>query len=141
MGQPLTIPGAQVLCYINGRLYSQVESFEWESITPKKPIYGIDSVDPFELAVTTTAVRATLGAYRLHGDGGFQGAGIIAQFHDLPREKYFTFQLVDRKTKLTLFEAAFCSANREQWKVATKNLMRGTLNFEGITWVNEAASH
>lgn len=137
----LTIVGAQVIVYINGRVYGQAESFEWESLTPKKPIFGIDSPDPFELAPTTTQCRGTLGAVRTHGDGGFQGAGVIAAYPDLTREKYFTLVLVDRVTKTILFEAALCSASMEKWRVAPKNIMRGTMSFEGITWGNEASRH
>lgn len=137
----LTVVGPNVIVYINGRVYGQVEAFEWDSATPKKPIYGIDSCDPFELAPTTTACRATLSAIRTHGDGGFQGAGIVAQFADISREKYFTFVIIDRVTKTTLFEAALCSSTSEKWRVAAKAIMKGTLSFEGITWVNEASTH
>lgn len=134
----LIVAGPHVVCYINGRVYGQVISATWNSSTPKKAIYTIDTPDPSELAVTTTKVSGSLELYRLTGTGGLQGAGIAASFRDLSLEKYFVLQLIDRRTDTPLFECRDCSSEGEQWKIGVKALMTGTLNFSGIIWDNES---
>lgn len=134
------VAGPHVICLINGTPYAQVMSAEWDSQTPKKPIYGIDSVEPFELAVTTSHVEGTLEMYRITGSGGLQGAGVIANFRDLPKEKYFILQFVDRRNDSILFECRQCSANSERWKIMSKALMTGSLRFVGIGWDNESTN-
>jgi hypothetical protein len=136
----LIIAGPHIVCYINGRVYGQVSHAEWNSDTPKKPIHGIDSVHPFELAPTTSAVKGSLALYRITGSGGLQGAGVIAPFPDLSREKYFTLQLIDRRSGGVVFDCRQCSPESERWVISTKALMTGTLNFSGISWNNETAS-
>lgn len=135
----LIVAGAHIVCHINGRVYAQVISADWSSDTPKKAIYGIDSVEPFELAVTTSHVKGNLALYRLTGSGGLQGAGVIATFSDLPKEKYFSLQLIDRRTGTVLFDCPRCSADSERWTVASKSLVTGGLSFSGIAWVNETS--
>lgn len=133
-----TITGANILCYIDGRLYSRASSVSWNSATPHKPIMALDSVDPYELAVTTTHVTASMSVYRLHGDGGAQGAGMVPNYEDLPRGRYFTLILVDRMTNNTLFRMKNCVVNGESWSVPSRGIVTGSLSLEGITWDNEA---
>lgn len=136
----LIIAGPHIVVHVNGHVYAQVTSAEWSSETPKKPIYGIDSVHPFELAVTTSHIKGSLALYRLTGSGGLQGAGIIAPFPDLSKEKYFTLQLIDRRSGGVVFDCRLCSADNERWVIANKALMTGSLSFSGISWNNETAS-
>lgn len=134
----LIVAGAHILCYINGRLYAQVSEFKWSSSTPRKAIHGIDSPDPFELAPTITIIKGEAKVFRLSGDGGFQGLGISASFSDLPKEKYFSVQIVDRRSDTVIFECPTCAQESESWAAIAKSLMTGTLSFTGISWGNEA---
>lgn len=137
MARAMTIVGAQVLCYINGVRFGRVTNFIWRSMTPRKAIYGLDSVDPTELAPTVTRCSGTIGMIRTTGDGGAEGAGMAAPFEDLPREKYFTVQLVDRATDRVLFQAQKCSVISQSWTVAMKTSVIGSIEFEAIDWSNE----
>lgn len=133
----LIIAGAHVLCYINGRLYSQVSGLQWDSGTPKKEIYGIDSPEPFELAPTVGRLSGRLSLFRVVGDGGLQGPGIASRYIDLPAQKYFRLQLVERRGSTVIFEAEFCTVESESWSVPAKGLVTGTMNFKAINWANE----
>jgi hypothetical protein len=137
MARARVITGAAVVCYINGQQFGRVFGFSFKSLTPRKAIYGLDSVDPHELAPTQSRVTGTLRLYRTVADGGAEGAGMAANFEDLPREKYFTVQLVDRGTDKVLFQAQFCSAVSQSWDIPIKGIVTGTLEFEAITWSNE----
>lgn len=122
---------------INGRPYGVVSGFQWKSITPKRAIYAIDSVDPVELAITNTKITGTLSVYRTNGDGGAQGWGIGAPYESLSREKYFSVMLVDRATDRVLFEARYCSLVDEAWSVPSRGIITGSLSFEALSWSNE----
>jgi len=137
MSRAKVITGAAVICYVNGGLFGRVTDFSWRSATPRKANYGLDSVDPHELAPTTTKISGSLRLLRTVADAGAEGAGMAANYEDLPREKYFTLQLVDRATDIVIFQAQYCSTTMQAWNVPTKGTVTGTLEFEAISWSNE----
>ncbi len=129
--------GAKVRLYINGLAFGRVTNFSWQSETPKKAIYGIDSTEPYELAVTTSRITGSISVLRSSGDGGAEGAGIAAPLHDLSKELYFSIALVEILTDTTIFEATRCSMTGQQWGAPAKGLMSGSISFEAIEWNNE----
>lgn len=133
------VHGARVLCYINGKLFGRVVSFGWNSSTPRKKIHTIDIPHPVEIATTTSDVTWQMSVLRTVGDGGMQGAGVVATAPVLSREKYFTILLLERTSNQTLFRADLCMTDSESWTVASKELVRGQVTGSGIVWVNEAA--
>lgn len=134
------LTGARVILYINGRPYAAVISFKWDSATPKKAIYGLDSGEPYELAPGQTKITGTITLLRTIGDGGAEGAGMVAEFSDVPREKYFTLALVERLTDTQIFRADQCSVTNQGWDIPSKGTVTGSLSFEALTWNNEAVS-
>lgn len=138
MFRPKLVVAAKVLVYVNGKLFGRCTNFQWTSATPRKKIRTVDIVHPVELAATTVDVTWTMGVLRVSGDGGLQGAGVVAQQTELSREKYFTLVLVERSTGLTLFKADLCETDSESWTIAAKDRMLGQVNGSGIVWVNEA---
>jgi hypothetical protein len=81
-----------------------------------------------------------MGVLRTIGDGGLQGAGVVSQQSELSREMYFTIQLVERTSGLTLFRSDMNNTDSEQWSVTAKDLLLGNVSGSGISWVNETAS-
>jgi hypothetical protein len=138
--RPKLVSAAKVLVYINGKLFGRVVSFQWNSITPRKKIHTIDIPYPVELAATITEVTWTMGVLRSIGDGGMQGAGVVADQALLSREKYFTILLVERTSNLTLFKADYCATDSESWQISAKSLMSGQVSGSGIIWTNEAST-
>lgn len=138
MSKSRLISTAKLVCYINGTACGWVTSFRWDSATPRKPIMALDSSDPYELVVTTTKVGGTVGLVRPIGNGGLEGVGVVAQFHDLVREKYFTLTLVERSTDTVVFRSDYTVIQNQAWDAGEKGLLRGTFSFEGIFWTNEA---
>lgn len=137
MARARTVVGAHLICFINGQPFGRITHFTFQSATPRRPIYGLDSMDPYELAVTQAKIRGTMRIYRTVGDGGAEGAGITANFDDLPREKYFTVQLIERGSDKIFFQAELCSVVTQSWDVPAKGVVSGTIEFEAITWNNE----
>jgi hypothetical protein len=138
--RPKLVVAAKVLVYINGKLFGRCSSFQWTSLTPRKKIRTIDIQWPVELAATTTDVTWSMAVLRTIGDGGMQGAGVVAPQNVLSKEKYFTLLLVERTSNLTLFKADMCAVDSEGWSVNAKSLMAGQVSGSGIIWVNEASS-
>lgn len=138
MARSRLLTSAQVLVYINGKPFAWATSFRWESATPRKAIYGLDSGEPYELAPTTTKVHGSVGLLRLSASGGLEGAGVVAQYHDIPREKYFTLTLVDRTTDTIIFTAGHCAVQSQSWDIPAKGRVTGSMTFEALDWNNEA---
>lgn len=132
-----SLTGAHIVCYINGKLYGRVSNFTWDSQTVHKQIYGLDSADPFELAAAQTKIGGNVSIYRLIGDGGAQGAGIVPKYEDMPRGRYFNVTLLDRSTDLIVFQAKYCVLQAESWSIPMRGIITGQLHFEAIEWSNE----
>ena len=137
MARARTVVTAGVLLYINNRLYGKVTGFSFSSETPREPINGIDSIDPFELAANTTRVTGTIDVVRTVFDGGAEGAGLTTNFERVPQEKYFSILLLERGSDTTLFRADYCSVNRQSWSFPSRGIVTGTIEFEGLSWSNE----
>ena len=136
--RPSVLSGARVLAYVNGKLLGRVTSFSWSSSTPRKSIRCVDIATPVELAATTVETTWQMGVVRSMGDGGMQGAGIVANQVNVIREKYFTLLLIERLSQLPVFQADLCQTDGEQWSITPKGLMAGTVSGKSITWTNEA---
>lgn len=137
MSNGFSVPTAACCCYINGKLVGRVTSFRWSSDTPRKDIYGLDSVVPYEIAPTTVSCSGSVGLIRTHADGSIEALGMTAHSSQMERERYFTLTLVDRATDTLLFRADYCAVIGQQWEVPERGLVRGTVNFRALQWNNE----
>lgn len=127
--------------YVNNRPYGKVTGFRWSSNTPREALYGIDAMDPIELAPTRTKISGTLALLRTLGDGGAEGAGFTAPYEQLSREKYFSLYLLDLQTDKTIFRADYCSVTNQSWDIGARELIKGSLEFEALDWSNEVHSN
>lgn len=133
------IVGAKVVVYVNGRLFGRITAFSFESITNRKPIHTVDIPWAQELAATTVTTRGSMKILRLSGDGGAQGAQLVAPQHQISAEKYMTILVIDRSTETTLFQSDNCQVNSESWEVDARGRMEGSIGFESILWFNETS--
>jgi len=132
--------GSDIQCYINGKLLGAVSAFSFNSDTAVKTIVAVDSLLPFELAPTATAVTGNVSLFRLTQDGGLEGAGITTSFDNIARQQYLTIALKQRSTDQIIFEARYCSVINQAWQVLAKSLVTGTFVFKGIIWNTEAST-
>lgn len=131
------VVGAAVVVWVNKRPFGVATSFRWTSATPKKPLYGLDNPDPYELGVTTTKIEGVVSVYRIDGDGGAEGWGMTANFEEISREKYYEIMLVNRLTDRVIFHAEHCTTQNQNWEVSARGVMSGTIQFEALSWSNE----
>mgnify|MGYP000934397012 FL=1 len=137
MPRPKRITAPRLLIYINSRLWGVVTSFTMRSATPRRKVKTIDVMHAQELMPTTYDVSFTMGIIRVGGDGGIQGAGLIARQQHLAREKYFSILVRDRLLDLPFFASEMNSVEDESWSVNAKGLLEGTVMCTGVVWTNE----
>ena len=137
MAQAKVVVSAGVRLHLNGRPYGRVKNFQFSSGTPRKALYGLDCMEPFELQPTITKCSGRVGLYRTIGDAGAEGAGFTTPFELLPREKYFSLQLVERSTDTVIFEATYCTVVDQSWSAPERGVVTGDIQFEAIEWSNE----
>ena len=128
----IVITGARILVYLNGKKFGRALSFGFTSSTPYREIETIDKTLPAELAPTRQRVSAQLGIIRTEADGGAEGMGLIPPGADLPRGQYFTIELRDRVTSLTLFRSDACCVDSQSWQVVAKGRWEGQLSIKCI---------
>lgn len=133
----ISIPGARVSVYVNGKAYGRCSHFQFTSSTPLKEVRGLDSSIPAELAPTQASCHAQMNVWRTAADGGAEGAGMAVRYEDLPAGRYFSLMLIDQGTDQILFSAGSCSVESQSWDFPQKGAVQGTLNIKAITWSNE----
>lgn len=131
------VTGARAKLYINFRLIGEVVDFGWNSSTQKRPIYGIDATEPFEMSPGLTRIRGSFSLLRPAATGSLEGYGITTSFEEHVSEKYVNIILVDRRVPLPIFQCERAVILNQSWKVAARGIMSGQVEFEGVTWNNE----
>ncbi len=137
MSQALTISGASVVVFVNAVPYGKVTNIDWDISTPIEELRGCDSPQPYELAVTHTAVGGTLYVLRTLGDGGAEGAGMTAPLIDVGKTRYVSLTLLERRTKRILFESQRVAISSQSWSIPERGVTKGTITFLSIDAVNE----
>lgn len=132
-----TVRGNDLAVYINGNLFGIVSDLRWEQSYGRRAIHGIDSIFPFELASGTADVQGSMSIFRLHNTAGLEGQGIIPVDYKLPRERYFSLQVVDRVSDTVILQINRCAVSQQSWSVASTNVLQGSFSFLGIGWANE----
>jgi hypothetical protein len=132
----LLVVGAHCRVYINNQPFGRIADFGADETTSRKEVKVVDYLPPFELIQTGASARFNASIYRLHMDGGIEGAGLKSVWPDLPREKYFSFLVLDRLTDTVLFRADKCSVEHQSWRVG-RGFVMGTISFVVLDFSNE----
>lgn len=133
-----TLTGAALSLYVNGIPFGVATGISWRTNAGRKPLYGIDSVLPFELAPGAQGVTVEIECYRLRGDGGLEGRGLAVPDSKIFKEKYIDILVIDRLTGLAIFRIDQAAVNSQSWRVNEKGVMQGNFELEGIEWENES---
>lgn len=133
---PQVVSGAHVVVYLNNQVYSRVKEISFQSTEPAREVQTIDTLLPAEEIPGPVRCRVTMRVYRLHRDGGAQGAGATTTWADITRQKYAAVVVIDRATDTVIFRADRAKLVSEDWPVG-RALMEGTLVFQVLFWGNE----
>lgn len=132
-----TLRGLDLIVYVNAKPWSFADDLNWDIDYGGEPIYGVDSLFPFEITTTRGLISATIHYWRQHNTAGAEGAGMIPIQQDLPRERYFYLQVVDRQTGATYLEIPMCKLRRQTGSGKARSPVEGTLALSGLGWANE----
>ncbi len=128
--------GAHAVVYVNSLPYGRVSRFDWRIDQSATARHGIDLLTPTDLVRAPVGVSFSLAVYRRHRDGGAEGAGMVATWQDLAREKLCAILVADRLNDATLFRADECRVTGQGWNVGT-GFATGQVSFIGLTYANE----
>lgn len=131
------LTGASLVCYINGNLIGEVNSFNFRADYGRKMITGIDSLICFEIVPGPLKVSGTVSMFRLRGTAGLEGRGAVARFKDLTREKYINITIIDRVLDMAVFSCEQAVVDSQDWTMSSKNIVNGSFSFEGFQFDNE----
>jgi hypothetical protein len=134
------ICGPQVVVYINGKPFAQVSSIDYNISSPYRIITGIDTLLPLDTAPQSLSYTASMQVYMLRGRGGLEGEGLTATWEAATRGKYFSILVMDRVTSNIIFEGQKNRATGQQWHIATKSIVSGTVQFTGLFYGNNTVS-
>ncbi len=132
-----TVLGNDLAIYINGNLFGVVSEIRWEQAYGRHAISGIDSVFPFELASGQAVLQGSMSIYRLHNTAGLEGKAIAPRDFKLPRERYFSLQVVDNVTDTVILQCNRAAVSSQSWNAASQQILQGSFSFMGIGWANE----
>lgn len=134
------ICGPQTVVYINGKPFAQVSSIDYSIASPYRVITGIDTLLPLDTAPQSLSCTGTMNLYMIRGRGGIEGEGMAATWEAATRGKYFSILVLDRATSSILFETRKNRALGQQWRLAAKSIVTGTVQFTGLFYSNNTVS-
>lgn len=132
MSRTITIPGAAVKIKINGQTLPSIQSMSWQIDYGEKPIYGIDSEFPQEIATTRQTIRGTVQNVRLRFSKGLQGVDLVPTLFNFLTGKYHEMRVIDRQTNKVLVVVEGMKISNQSYSVPTKGIVTFSFNFIGI---------
>jgi hypothetical protein len=123
--------GAQFVVSINGHSFGRVADIDLTSQTPRRAITAVDLLTPVELVPLPASAGGTVRMFRLQVDGGAEVAGMVADWNNLTREKYWSMTIVSRVTGRVVFRIDRCATEAQRWSVG-KGYVMGTIQFSSL---------
>ena len=130
---------------INGKLIGFGSALSYSVSQGQKPILTVDSPFPAEIAqgAAMSMVEGTLTIFKIKGSSP-ESAGIIGARTDLNGQsndpsyttlgaaKYSVLEVYDRLSGNAIIKAYYVMFSTQNWTAQVKNVMQGTLTFQGI---------
>lgn len=143
MSQSSIITGASCRLIINGKIFGAATSISVQRDQGVKPIIGIDSPIPQEIAPTGPfLVKGQITGLRTRDNRGFDGLQIVnaSSIQDYFNQKYCTIELVDRKTNITIAKIHKCIFHTDSFQVSARQIVTITASFTGTFMSTEISS-
>lgn len=141
MSRSVTLKGAEVKLYINGKSFPEVHSINYTIDYGDSEIYGIDSPFPQEIAPGKIAVQGTVSGVKIKGTGGLQGYEIRTKINEVLHSPYTSLKLHDRNTDESILWLPQMKVVSESVQIASKGTVRFSFTFKGIIPFNTLDVH
>jgi hypothetical protein len=132
MSQAVTLKGAEVKCYMNGKLYAEVQSIQYVTDYGETEIFGIDSPFPQEIAPGQIKVQGTVSGLVIKGLGGLQAYDLRSKINEILHAPYTSLRLKDRHSDTDLFFLPQMKVTSEQISIQAKGVVKISFTFKGI---------
>ena len=132
------ITSPHCVAYLNSVPLARTCGLTCNMESPRKPIHGIDCLEPLELLPVSLSVNGTLQIYRLHSDWGAEAAGLLATWSKLTKEKYASLMVLDRATDSVIIQVDKFCVTSQNWVFQPKAYVMGTIAWTGFGYSNSA---
>jgi hypothetical protein len=134
--QSVVLKGAEVKCYVSGKLYAEVQSIQYTIDYGEKEIYGIDSQFPQEIAPGRVSVQGTVSGLVIKNLGGLQAYDLRTKINEILFGPYTSLRLKDRHSDKDLFWLPQMKVTSEQTSIQAKGVVKVSFSFKGIVPYN-----
>lgn len=136
MSQSVVLKGAEVKCYMSGKLYAEVQSVQYTIDYGEQEIYGIDSQFPQEIAPGRVSVQGTVTGLVIKNLGGLQAYDLRAKINEILHAPYTSLRLKDRFSDSDLLWLPEMKVVNEQVSIQAKGVVKISFTFKGIVPYN-----
>lgn len=131
MAQPIVMTSAQIVLYVNNKVYKEVTSISLDVDYGESEIYGIDVAYPQEIATTRISVKGNVQGIRVKFSGGLQAQNMRPLFNDIFASPYVSIRIQDRATGEDIIFIPNAKVTREQHSMAVKQKYTLNWSFSG----------
>lgn len=132
MSQSVVLKGAEVKCYVGGKLYSEVRSIQYTIDYGETEIFGIDSQFAQEIAPGRVQVQGTVSGLQIKMVGGLQAYDLRTKINEILHGPYVSLRLKDRHSDSDLFFLPQMKVTSESVSIAAKGVVTVSFQFKGI---------
>jgi hypothetical protein len=132
MAAQRTISGAQVVIYINGKIYHEAQQVSFAIDYGEEPIYGIDSIFPQEIKATKISITGNISGIRTANSNGLQGKDIRTGVKNSLLTPYISLRISDRKTGEDILYVPHAKVINEKVDISAKGIARHNFSFTGL---------
>lgn len=132
MAQSKTLTSSEVLVYLNGNLYPELQAISYSISRGEEEYYGIDSIFPQEIRPTKVTVTGSFAGLIIKGLGGLQGRGAQTTIFQVLESPYVSIKIHDRYTDKELLFIPSAKIDNEQVKIGAKGTVKFSVTFKGI---------
>lgn len=128
----MLLSGANIVIWINNKMYKVVQSVSFNVDYGEAAIYGIDSEYAQEIAPTKVTVSGSVQGLRLKQSGGLQGSNMRGLFNEIAASPYISIRIADRQSGEDIVFIPQAKVTRESHTMAMKSTYKLNFDFVGI---------
>jgi hypothetical protein len=126
------IKGADILLYINNKLYNPAQGVSYTVDHQDEEIYGVDSFYPQEIAPKRGTISGSIRGIRTKNSGGLAALGIRPLAVSPLKGNYVSIRIKERLTGEDIIFIPQCRVFNEQNQVDAKGTWKLSFSFKGI---------
>ncbi len=132
MSKSVVLRGADCKLYLAGNLYSEVQNITYIIDYGEIEIFGVDSVNPQEIATTRITIQGTINGVRVRNSGGLQGSAARPYILESLYGPYISLRIKDRNSGEEIIYMPQIKVTREQMTIQAKGVVKLNFSFKAM---------